>query len=64
MVFLLFFRFFIASETPYARKYEIMSIVRHPVYSSQKDTNDIALITLRRPISFNAGVGPVCLPFR
>lgn len=53
-----------ASETPYTRKYEVASAVRHPNYSSEKDINDIAIITVRRPMAFNPGVGPVCLPFK
>lgn len=53
-----------ASETPYAKKYEIASAIQHPLYSSEKDINDIAILRLRQPIAFNAGVGPVCLPFK
>lgn len=53
-----------ASETPYTQKYEVASAVRHPSYSSEKDINDIAVITLRKPIAFNQGVGPICLPFK
>lgn len=53
-----------ASETPYAAKYEIASAVQHPRYSSEKDINDIALVMVRRPIAFNSGVGPACLPFK
>ncbi|XP_055317480.1 venom serine protease-like [Sitodiplosis mosellana] len=52
------------SETPYTQKYAIASAVRHPSYSSEKDINDIALITLAKPIAFNNGVGPICLPFK
>lgn len=62
--FKLIFRLLLASETPYTQKYEIASAVRHPSYSSEKDINDIALITLRQPITFNTGVGPACLPFK
>lgn len=54
----------VASETPYAKRYEIASAIQHPAYSMEKDTNDIGLLKLRRPIAFNAGVGPVCLPFK
>lgn len=62
--FKLIFRLLLASETPYTQKYEIAAAVRHPSYSSEKDINDIALITLSKPIAFNTGVGPVCLPFK
>lgn len=58
------FVFYLASETPYSKKYEIASVSRHPNYSSEKDINDIAIVMTRRPISFNTAVGPACLPFK
>lgn len=55
---------FLASETPYAKRYEIASAIQHPAYSLEKDSNDIGIVRLRKSILFNAGVGPVCLPFK
>lgn len=59
-----YLKFILASETPYTQRYEISSSTRHPNYSSEKDINDIAVIKVKRAITFNAGVGPVCLPFK
>lgn len=56
--------YLLGSETPYSRRYDISAATRHPDYSEENDTNDIAVIRLRRAISFNTAVGPVCLPFR
>lgn len=60
----LYLIYLLASETPYSRRYDISTATRHPNYSEETDTNDIAVIRLRRAISFNTAIGPVCLPFR
>lgn len=54
----------LGSDTSYARRYDILSATRHPDYSEDNDTNDIAVVRVKRSIAFNTAVGPVCLPFR
>lgn len=54
----------LGSDTSYARRYDILSATRHPDYSEDTDTNDIAVVRVKRAIAFNTAVGPVCLPFR
>lgn len=39
------------------------TLIIHQNYNSDTSKNDIAIIELQNPISYNADVGPVCLPF-
>lgn len=49
-------------DTPYTKLYNLRWFNRHPGYNGG-DFNDIALVLTASPIEFNAGVGPVCLPY-
>lgn len=41
----------------------VAEIVMHPDYTDYEKGQDIALIRLAEPVSFNREVSPVCLPF-
>ena len=40
----------------------ISKIIRHEDYSSMPLTNDIMLLKLERPVSYNQYIKPICLP--
>lgn len=42
---------------------DVTSIKRHPQYDARRFTNDIAVLTLAEPVTFNQYVRPLCLPF-
>ena len=45
--------------------FDVAKIILHPSYDSPiKESNDIALVKLRRPAVFTHAVRPVCLPDR
>lgn len=43
---------------------DVWKLIIHENYDSGTGKNDIALIRLQTPITYNVEVGPVCLPFR
>ncbi|XP_035208066.1 serine proteinase stubble-like [Stegodyphus dumicola] len=43
-------------------EYMVTSVIRHPEYQQRYYYNDIALLRLDRPVSFNDYVMPICLP--
>jgi len=40
----------------------VASATRHPAYSSRTYSNDIGVIKLSKPVVFNQGIQPICLP--
>ncbi|XP_034106687.1 venom serine protease [Drosophila albomicans] len=54
----------LTGESMFASQYAIQSIIRHPNYSSTRNTNDIALLQTVRRFVWSRGVAPICLPFR
>jgi secreted trypsin-like serine protease len=42
--------------------YEIEEIIKHPDYRQSSKENDIALIKLKKNVTFNANINPSCLP--
>lgn len=40
----------------------VAKIISHPNYDSTTKDNDVALMKLQSPLSFNQRIGPVCLP--
>lgn len=53
-----------AGESEYYAQYLISQFIINTAYSTEKRTNDIALVKTAKDIVFNMGVGPACLPFR
>ncbi|KXJ80078.1 venom serine protease-like [Aedes albopictus] len=51
-------------DTPYSVLIPISTFTVHNGYRPQSTANDIAMVRTRDQIIFNAGVGPVCLPWR
>ena len=41
---------------------DVTKIVRHPDYEGQSMVNDIAMLKLVNPLTFNENVKPVCKP--
>lgn len=52
------------TETTFSALYTIRSFIMHSSYNSNTGANDIGLVLTNVVITFNRGVGPVCLPFR
>ncbi|XP_066944472.1 trypsin-like [Macrobrachium rosenbergii] len=52
------------SDTPYEDEITIDRIIMHESYDSNTVDNDIALMRLSVPVTFNDGVRPICLPFK
>ncbi|XP_058449203.1 uncharacterized protein LOC131429172 [Malaya genurostris] len=48
-------------RTNVTRNFGIKGILKHPNYNSTEHLNDIALIRLRKPLSWNVEVFPTCL---
>nr|XP_051693970.1 transmembrane protease serine 2 isoform X1 [Oryctolagus cuniculus] len=46
----------------YPSGYQAEKVISHPNYDSKTKNNDIALIKLQTPLTFNDRVRPVCLP--
>ncbi|KAJ8793569.1 hypothetical protein J1605_003577 [Eschrichtius robustus] len=46
----------------YGNGYRVAKVISHPNYDSQTKNNDIALMKLQTPLTFNDRVKPVCLP--
>jgi len=42
--------------------YTVEKVIRHPQYDTRHLNNDIALLKLNRPVTFNKYVQPACLP--
>ncbi|KAH7952168.1 hypothetical protein HPB52_019676 [Rhipicephalus sanguineus] len=42
---------------------EVADVIRHPRYDRRTYANDIALLVLRKPVTWGRYVMPVCLPF-
>lgn len=52
-----------ATETNSTVFHTSRTLITHEKYDSSTGLNDIALIRLATPITYNSDVGPVCLPF-
>jgi secreted trypsin-like serine protease len=50
------------AETPTAAVYEVSAFIVHPNFDPKTRLNDIALIKLAKPVTFNAGVRAALLP--
>ncbi|XP_055426104.1 transmembrane protease serine 2 [Bubalus kerabau] len=46
----------------YGSGYRVAKVISHPNYDSKTKNNDIALMKLQTPLTFNDKVKPVCLP--
>ncbi|KAI4589605.1 hypothetical protein MJG53_000654 [Ovis ammon polii x Ovis aries] len=46
----------------YGSGYRVAKVISHPNYDSKTKNNDIALMKLQKPLTFNDKVKPVCLP--
>lgn len=51
------------SDTIFAALYRLAQVIKHELYSSSTGNNDIALVKTAKYMTFNRGVGPVCLPY-
>ncbi|KAK8767399.1 hypothetical protein V5799_005820 [Amblyomma americanum] len=49
------------TRRPWTRRQ--VDVVRHPDYDLRSNANDIALLVLSKPVTWNRFVQPVCLPF-
>lgn len=51
---------------PYSSDYDVEEIIIHPKYDrlSHTNENDIGIVKLRTPVTFNDFVKPICLPQR
>lgn len=63
LIFLIIF-FYIGDDTDYAAVYQISTIIEHPGYVSEQNLNDITILKTSTLMTFNEGVGAVCLPFK
>lgn len=50
------------SDTPYAQLRRVARIVQHQQYDPMSMINDVSVLFLDSPLTFNRYVGPVCLP--
>ncbi|XP_007945507.2 transmembrane protease serine 2 [Orycteropus afer afer] len=46
----------------YGQGYRVEKVISHPNYDSKTKNNDIALMKLQTPLTFNDRIRPVCLP--
>ncbi|XP_053661500.1 venom serine protease-like [Anopheles marshallii] len=54
----------VGTDTSYSVLMRLASVTNHPSFVFSPSQNDIAIVRTADRIIFNAGVGPVCLPFR
>lgn len=52
------------TESPFTRRYDVTRKVIHPNYQAAQRKNDLGLLQTSIIITFNAGVGPCCLPIK
>ncbi|KFB50059.1 AGAP011909-PA-like protein [Anopheles sinensis] len=52
------------ADSPYTALLLLASVKIHESYNPTTRNNDIAIVRTRTEISFNAGVGPACLPLK
>ncbi|XP_055531867.1 venom serine protease-like [Wyeomyia smithii] len=52
------------ADTMYAQPYVLAQFLAHPGFTMLPVANDIALLRTVQKIRYNAGVGPVCLPWK
>ncbi|XP_077900802.1 transmembrane protease serine 2 isoform X1 [Ictidomys tridecemlineatus] len=50
------------SSMLYGSGYRVEKVISHPNYDSKTKNNDVALMKLQAPLTFNDRVKPVCLP--
>lgn len=51
------------NDSPFTGTYEIAAFTPHTGYNSANSDNDIGLVRSKLPVTFNEGVGVVCLPY-
>ncbi|CAM5117911.1 unnamed protein product [Eretmochelys imbricata] len=52
----------LANSQPHKLSLGVRRIIRHPIYSGESSSGDIALVELERPIQFTNYILPICLP--
>ncbi|XP_066905047.1 venom serine protease [Halyomorpha halys] len=52
----------ISGSNPFGKLHDVSKIFQHERYNRQAITNDISILFLSKPVSYNHKVGPVCLP--
>lgn len=52
---------FVTSETEAIQR-AVSAIIRHRNFDQNTYNHDIALLRLRKPVTFNKGIQPICLP--
>ncbi|XP_034624760.1 transmembrane protease serine 9-like [Trachemys scripta elegans] len=52
----------LANSQPHKLSLGVRRIIRHPKYSGESSSGDIALVELERPIQFTDYILPICLP--
>lgn len=52
---------FVTSESPAIMR-AVSAIIRHRNFDSNTYNNDIALLKLRKPVTFSKTIAPVCVP--
>nr|XP_023414879.1 LOW QUALITY PROTEIN: transmembrane protease serine 2 [Loxodonta africana] len=50
------------SSMVYGSGHQVEKVISHPNYDSKTKNNDVALMKLQAPLTFNDRVSPVCLP--
>uniref|UniRef100_A0A8W7PIR6 Peptidase S1 domain-containing protein n=1 Tax=Anopheles coluzzii TaxID=1518534 RepID=A0A8W7PIR6_ANOCL len=51
------------TDTSFSQVYIVAQFMSHPGFTVRPVANDIALVRTERPIQYNPGVGPACLPW-
>ncbi|XP_058462888.1 venom serine protease-like [Malaya genurostris] len=52
------------ADTIYAQPYVLAQVLTHPGFTMNPVSNDIAMLRTLQQVQYNAGVGPVCLPWK